>query len=46
MGFKIIKWLIWLALALLLFNLVISNAQHGCECDKEHVEDQKNNNYS
>ena len=41
MGFKIIKWLIWLALALLLFNLVISNAQHGCECNKEHVEDQK-----
>jgi len=38
MGFKIIKWLIWLALALLLFNLVIKNAQTPCECDKEHKE--------
>ena len=39
MGLKIIKWLIWLALALVLFNLVINNAKSHCECDKEHVED-------
>jgi len=39
MGLKIIKWLIWLALALVLFNVVINNAKSHCECDKEHVED-------
>lgn len=38
MGLKIIKWLIWLALALVLFNVVINNAKSHCECDKEHVE--------
>jgi len=41
MGFKIIKWLFWLAVALVIFNLVISNAQHGCDCDKEHVGEAK-----
>jgi len=39
MGLKIIKWLIWLALALVLFNVVINNAKSHCECDKEHVKD-------
>jgi len=38
MGLKIIKWLIWLALALVLFNTVINNATSHCECDKEHAE--------
>ncbi len=37
MGLKIIKWLIWLALALVLFNVVINNAKSHCDCDKEHV---------
>lgn len=37
MGLKIIKWLIWLALALILFNVVINNAKVHCDCDKEHI---------
>ena len=41
MGFKIIKWLFWLVVALVLFNSVINNAKSHCECDKEHVEDVK-----
>ncbi|MDC0932291.1 delta-class carbonic anhydrase [Arcobacteraceae bacterium] len=37
MGFKIIKWLFWLVVALVLFNAIINTAKHDCECNKEHI---------